>query len=735
MDEQQPQQSGLSPMAPPVDIARDAPEPDKGRAELVKDWCDRIEEAKKFWCEKSFDGMRQRAAFVRGKQWRAGESGNFEAGGDRYTANITLRHINQRVASIYAKNPKVVARPRPKMHYLAWDGTEEMLLAAATTHQILEQQQAMQQAGAGMGMPGAAPAAPGMPGAPMAMPMPAPTMDAQTAEQVLKDYQDGRAMRSLYTKMGRSLELVAQYALDEPIPKFKTQAKQLVRRVLTCGVGYVKLGYQRVKKATPDIDAKIKDVTARLSHIEQLMAGVTDGTYEAESKEAAELQLNLEALRKQQEIILREGVVFGFPKAWAIIPDPGVTQIKGFVGARWLAEEFLFTPEQVQEIYKIDVGKKYTAHTPRGTRGDRRRKNNDVCAVYEVYDLIGQVKFTVCLGYPDFLEAPTQPDVELEQFHPYYALTFNDVEDDEEASPMPPGDAELLEPMQVEYNRSREGMRVHRIANRPGYISPKGLFGENTKMALASHADHEIMEHDMPRDTDVSKALQPKPTIPIEQTMYDTEHLYVDIQRVGGRQSANLGGTSNATATEVGVAEQSRSEGDQSNVDDLDEFLTDVMRGVGQILLLNMDEQTVKKIAGPGAVWPALNRQKVVEELCLEIKAGSSGRPNRQGRMMAIEKTTPYILQTPGFKPRKVAELLLAEIDETLEIEEFYDEGAPSIVAMNGARKAVEGQSPTPDAQGAEGAANAPKPQQSPAATQNLNPAPGAAPAPAPATY
>jgi len=689
-------------------VEREPPQTSEAETKLVKQWCEDIENAKRHW-EDDFKRMRDDAKFERGLQWE-----NQRAKDDRYIANLTKSHIRSKVAALYAKNPKVQARRRPKIYYQAWDGSPEMLQQAQLTLAAM-QNPAGAQAAIAAGQ------------------APQPTMDPETATLVMRDHEQGRAMKAVYDKMGRTLEIVAQYSLDEPIPKFKTRAKQLVRRTSICGVGYVKLGYQRLLNRSPDLMGRIKDSTDRLEHLKRIRDDLTDDKLDVADAEAAELELNLASLQKEAEVIIREGLVFDFPKAWSIIIDPACTEIKGFIGAGWVAQEFIFTPKKAQEIWGVDVSSSFTPHSAEGRRIAATSKAQKLAAFYEVYDLTGQVCFTLCLGYPGFIKAPGEPDVWLEQFHPFYQLTFNDVEDDE--SIYPPSDVSLLRPMQVEYNRSREALRQHRIANRPAWVAVKGLFGEHTKERFGNHVDHEVIEHDLPRDVDLSKALREKPKAPIDPAVYETEHLYADMMRAGGRQAANLGGTSGATATEVTVAEQSRSDGDSSNVDDLDEFLTDVMRGAGQILLLNMSEQTAKEIAGPGAVWPQQSKKEVARELCLEVRAGSSGRPNRQARLLAIEKTAPFLLQTPGFKPKKLGELILMEVDETLDIEEFYEDGQPSIVAMNAAKNAIGGVGAGGDApmaalQGGQGGMNAPQAAESGARTQNLGGAGGGAPNP-----
>lgn len=692
--------------AEPKVVDRDRPDVDEATKTYVTDWAERIEAAKKWWAP-VFKDMKRTAKFAAGKQWDDQVESD-----PRYVANITLRHISQRTASIYAKNPRVRAVRSPRIYYQVWDGTPQMLLAAKNTLMAQENPEAYMAAV----QTGQAPAV---------------TMPLDKAQQVMQDAINGETQKQLFDRMGKTLEIITHKSLDDPTPRFKIQAKQLVRRVLTCKAGFVKLGYQRQMAYSPDCEAAIRDITEKLENIKRLTADVADGEIKPGEAQAEELRSSLATLHQKKDVLVREGLTFAFPKPWNIIVDHENTkQLKGFVGAEWIAEEYLFTPKKVQQIYGVDVGSNFTQHNVEGGRADKRMKAQKYCAVYEVHDLVNQQVFTICTGYPGYIKAPANEDVELAQVHPYFAITFNDVEstdEDAQESIYPPSDAELIRSMQVEYNRAREGLRVHRQANRPATVSAKGVLGEPDKMALASHADHENIELGIGKNDDINKVIQPKPTVPIQKELYDVEHVFVDTQRVIGDQAANLGGTSDATATESTIAENSRVSTLQSNIDDLDEFFTDIMRAAGEILLLNMSKEMAQRVAGPGAAWPELNRRDVADQIYLEIRAGSSGRPNRAIRLQAVEKTMPLLLQVPGIKPRKLAEFVLTEVDEGMEVEDFIDDSLPSITAMNNQAGVNSSPQPGSAAQAALGKMSAPKPAESGAKTQNVHPAPGSA--------
>jgi hypothetical protein len=644
-------------------IKRDTPNPDPARAALVKEIIDRITTAKKHW-DKDFKRMRDNMRFVRGLQWQGQKS----LDSDKYVANITLRHLNQSVAAIYAKNPKFVAKRRNMMDFAMWDGKQETMLQAMMG---AEQQD------------------------PMALAM-------------LEDITQGKQRRMMLDKVAKSLELVMNYSINEIKPRFKAQAKQLVRRAKICGVGYVKLAYQRLMETNPEVTSQIADMNAQLDLIERLADDMADGETQETSARVEELRIAIANLQKKETVLLREGLVFDFPKATSIIICPDCVQLTGFVGAKFLAQEYIFSPDRVKELYKVDIGKQYNPYTPMGSKAKDAKKGQGDCCVWEFYNLETQQMFVVCDGYNDFLKEGC-PDVEFEQFHPFFSLVFNEVENED--SIYPPSDIDLMRPMQVEYNRAREGIREHRQANRPAYISAKGLFSEADKEKLGSHDSHEVLELDsIPAtgDTDIRTKLQAKPTVPIDQTLYDTEFLFADTMRVTGSQEANLGGTSGASATEVAEASQTRVSSVQSNIDELDEMLIDLAREASQVLLRNMSKETVQKIAGIGAVWPEVNVEEIVSEVALEVAAGSSGRPNKAQRLANFERVGQYLMQVPNLNPMWLLKQLITELDETIDLDDAVLDGMPSINALNGNMKAGLDPANNPNNQGDEGRNNVP---------------------------
>lgn len=673
-------------MALPLPILRTAPTPSDERATNVKRILAEIQTAKQHFAS-DFRRMRWAMDFASGLQQP--DQKDYDQNHE-YVVNLTLRHLHRRTAILYAKNPTAVCQRKPRLDYRVWDGSPATL------------QTAMQMAQ-----------------------MPDPAMQV-FAQQILDDFQQGYARRQATDRTARSLEILFQRFMSEPVPNPKLMMKQLVRRVLTCGVGYAKLGFQRVMAPRPDTAARYDDLANQLAVIERLRANLTDPQVQASCQhEAEQLRVALAALQREPEAVLREGPTLDFPQSTAVIPDPCTRQIKGWVGAAWVAEQFEMPASRVAEIYQADLSSLVSRggqnsdqpETPSVSGSPHDAQRDPTVRFYQFYELATRTMYTVAEGWTDYIEEPRAPDVRVEQFFPYYVLAFNDIEHEKRL--FPPSDVELLRHVQEEYNRTRESLRQHRIANRPLYVSPTGAFDKKDKTNLMEYAAHDVVTlNALKEGQSAGELLQPVQKVPIDPAAYEVESLFGDMLRITGMQEANLGGTSGSTATESSIAETARLTAAESEVDDLDEFLTQIARDFGQVCLTELSADYVMRVVGPGAVWPEQSRAEIAEELDLGIEAGSSGRPDRDRALRNFERAAPFIVQIPGINAEAVARYAIRLLDDRIEVEDFVTPGAPSIVASNQmAQPSPADPAAAPDAQGPEGAGNlprAPRPAQGP---------------------
>lgn len=622
---------------------------------------------------------------------------------EQYVVPIITRHINQAVAQLYAKDPRAAATRRKRLMYSLWDGKPDSLQAAMAAIQPPVDQVS------------------GLPYPPD--PVTGGILDINTgrpwqpdpySSALIEEVKAAAAENAMLDKLATGLELLWNYYTGEQGAGFKEQMKLLVRVTKTCGVGYVKLAFQRELQPRPETAAAIDDTTSQLAELDRLQqkAGKPegDGGIATDSADAAKVGYLEQQLAGQEDIVVREGPIFDFPHPTEIIPSRKLRHLKTFSGAPYVTRKFHKSCDEIQKIYGKDIKGRYTSYGTDETKAvNAEQKADGLACVYEVEDKEHGQTFAVCEGYPGFLRAPGAPDTRIERFYTYFPLVFN--EPASKKKPFPPSDVWLLRHTQKAYNAAREGLREHRKANRPKYFTKKGKLSRQDKDKIANHEAHAVIElQGLQQGEDIKQAIQRPDLAPIDPALYDVRIHFDDLLRTVGAQEANLGGTSSSTATESSIAEQSRSASMADNVDDLDDMLTALAKAFGQLCLLELSKDTVQQIVGQGAVWPdsPLSREEIARDLLLEIKAGSSGRPNRAADIANMERAWPIISNLPGINPEPVAKKMAHLLD--IDLADLYVEGLPSFTAMNAIMGKPDPMSADPRAQGPAGANNAPLP-------------------------
>ena len=677
------------PVVSPLPIERDKPQPEPSVSALVEKWRDRITRAKGIF-DTIFTQMGRDQDFLRGKQWEQDAEKN-----TKYVANITQRLISQKVAAVYAKNPVAKCRRRKTLDFVLWDGERSSLLPLQEV--LNPQPQPI------LG-PGGEPLMDPMTHQPMMGPPAAPDPNMLA---LLADVQQGLAKRFMMDRIAATVEIVFEHEIQAQTPPFKKQMKQMVRRAFTNAVGYAKVGYQRFLERRLEDAERVTDITQRLADIAAKEADLLDGQMDENSAEAAQLRFELESLQgDDQDHVSREGLVFDFPKSRAIIVDPRCSNLSGFVGAQWVAQEYHLDKSDVEEIFQKDVGTSYTGYsqaTANGTQsinnspntnpliGDKDKNEGDLVCVWEIYAKKERLVYYIADGYPDFLQPPAPPKFNLKRFWPWFPLVFNESENDAQIYPV--SDVGLMRPMQLEYNRSRDGLREHRYANRPATAVAHGALDPSDEDKLKNFPRNALIKlKGLQPGQKVEDLLQVIKRPPIDPALYNTSDINQDVQLVMGASAANMGNPNDATATGQGIAESSRMAGISSNIDDLNDMLDELFYASGEILFSQMSADTAKQIAGPGAVWPELTAQDIANELYLEIEAGSSGTPDKAVKIANIEKIIPLIMQIPGVAPEWILKILVNALDDNFDPTDAVADAVQSIVSQNrGAQTAGPG--------------------------------------------
>ena len=643
----------------------------------IKLWLGRIKRSKQKF-DSDFKRMRRNMEFATGLQWQS----QVEMDDERYTNNIVLRMVNQKVATLYAKNPTAVAQRNKRMEYQVWDGSMESLM-----HGMQVAQEMVSQGGQ---LP--------------------PEIGALFA-----DYQNGKTKEKLVDKVCETLEKNYTYQINTQRPEFKEQVKQAVRRVITCGVAYARPIFVREgEQSQPSSVDAGSSVTDRIARLKGIVQRLEDGKIDETSSEVSTLRSLAMSLGASSEgyepVKLQERLEFDFPPATSVIPDSNCRNLKEWVAAKWVAQEFILPVEDVNAVFGVKVqtgsgpGSASEFKQPQDlTKGqaDYGERESDPFArqqvsLYEVFDYTTKTRFFVCDGYEEYVMEP-EPVLPIAGFWHHFALTFNDVEVEagQKGSIFPPSDVQLLKSAQKEWNRTREALRDQRNANAPKYLARKNLMTEADKEKLRNALPNSIVELEgIPPEMEPARFIQVMQVAQIDPAVYDTRPLSEDMMMGVGMQEANIGPAQpNVTATVGTIAEQSRLTVSASNIDDLDSWLSRIAQAGGEILLREMSQETVKRIVGPGAVWPSINRDDFVNEIYLQIKAASSGRPNKAIGVANFQQIAPILLQA-GANPIAVIEEGVKRFDDNLDVSKFFPVNIP--MGMGGPSNGSMSQAPQP---------------------------------------
>jgi hypothetical protein len=645
--------------------------------ETVKLWRNRIREAKRFF-EKDFQRMRENMEFAAGLQWEGQLTMDDSQG--RYMANFLTKHVNDKVANLYAKNPKCEAQMRKRLNYQIWDGTLESEQSALGAVQIAGQ----------MGAAG----------------MPVPP-EALKAVQLLQDIQQGKQLEDMLKKVGNTLEILYEYQCDQQQPSFKEQMKdQLVARAVTCGVGFVRLDYvdefaNIISPTTTDDSFAVREKMAR-----SIMAGMADDKIQSDDPRIEQLRELLASIQQSMQdgdlTNVEEHLEFSFPSATAIIVDTKCSSLKGFQGAKWVAQEHIMSLEDANAYFEltgddaITPGGDFVIYTTDGTEIQQGQAVNQprdfqkspLGCFWEVFDLTTKSKFWIADGWRWYVQQAAPVEPATSRFWPIFPLVFNHVvvEPGQKASIYPPSDIQILKPIQKERNRVRDELKKHREVNRPFFGALANTLEPDDIDKMANHETGELVQFKkVPMNNNgqenVEGAIWKWEGTPIDKNVYDTSPLEQDASlSVGANQIQQGLPIRHVAATPAVIQEQARMQGNSSNVDDLDDLLSELAKAGGEMLLRAFKPETVQRVVGPGAAWPTEQKEDFLNGIYLDIQAASSGRPNKAVDIQNAQQLVPLILQSGG-NPVKVIEYLVKVLDANLRPADFFPVAPPVLGA------------------------------------------------------
>ncbi|MGI9335768.1 MAG: hypothetical protein ACR2RL_21690 [Gammaproteobacteria bacterium] len=499
--------------------------------------------------------------------------------------------------------------------------------------------------------------------------------------------------------------------------RLKSVGKRCTRSSLGSGPGWAKVSLQG-GEVDNQIQARINDTHDNIARLRQLREDVERDEQSQQETETSllELQHTLDGLQAQVEITAAVGFVAEYVPPENIETDPGIHALEDYAHGEWIAQRLFYTVERTKALFpgvNLDSATLYGSERNgdddsdelarfSGLKNARASRDEDayVC-VWEIWAKSDQSVYTLIEGVREWAREPYQPQQLGERWYPFFGLFLLPSEDW-----WPMDMVELLEQLQYEYNDAREKLANARDASSPGIVISAEVDEKNVRRVRdAKTGDVTIIDT---AGRPLREVMDSMPDPNINPALFDTQGILSDIQWVSGLQDAERGGVVRSkTATEAEILQQGLVSRTGEMQDTTEDWVNEIAKYVAEIMLQAFTPAQMQRLAGEASVWPQMRKDDIFELVDVEVRAGTSGKPNKQReqqqwmafqQMLAQSLMTIRQLMAMGQDPSPEIELLretARRFDERLDVEKFLPKPAQMQPGL-GVQPGLEGQGAPP---------------------------------------
>ena len=510
--------------------------------------------------------------------------------------------------------------------------------------------------------------------------------------------------------------------------RLKRAARKMVRSTLSVGVGWLKVIMNNETRQDPQVKSQLNDIADNIEALRATQQMIEDPENQMEVEELeskiAEYERLQVSLQNRLEVVHKYGVAVDFVKAEDMQVSLDVDDICDYLDADWNGNE-MYVPaktltKRFPRLTEADVKHATVYHSQKpktraqkeeyaatgdsdssqyvkGSKGGTGGDGCEFARIIEVWDnRDGHIK-TVVEGIKKWAVEPYQPPYWTSRFYPYFLLALFETDGDRHPQSL----AYRLKKLQDEYSSKRSNGRLTAERSVPGTIFNKGSLTSEDARKIENSTHMEMIGLNSPTGDDIRKLFTAKPVPAVDPLVFDTRQVISDMERLSGVQEAlSQSIQTQKTATEAKIQDQGFNTRSSADRDMLEDLLNDLAVYTTELSIQAIPMEEAVRMAGPMAFWPeGMAPEDVVTLVELEIKAGSTGKPDKDGEqqnwtvilplvqqiMMAIQNA-----QMMGNVPLAEAyRNLLAEtfrrLDERVDVEQFIPQGMlPNMLGVPG---------------------------------------------------
>lgn len=328
--------------------------------------------------------------------------------------------------------------------------------------------------------------------------------------------------------------------------------------------------------------------------------------------------------------------------------DWNITRPEDLRYARWMAHRVFMTSEDIRTKWALsedmlrdaahfDVdGRTMPSRNARTTQSaatdldseDVEIDENRIrYAVWERWDVVSGKVYVWIEGAKQFLDC-YHPKATGRRFFPFFAFIFNRVT----GKLIGPSDVDLQMAIQDEINTLRTHDREARKSAHPRYVVGAGLLSPSEKEKLETALPYAVVE--LQKANDVKTSLQELVPNAYNPMLYDISKALVDLQAMAGLPMSALGATGvGQLATEQAIARENMGVQTDYRKRIIESVMCEIYEFMAHVNAQVLTELDVITVVGPGMVWPLTDRQQILNNFVVDVRATLNDSVERQKRL------------------------------------------------------------------------------------------------------
>ena len=507
-----------------------------------------------------------------------------------------------------------------------------------------------------------------------------PDVSVKKAEQV-----DNRGTRTK-DDFAKTMELVVSNLWKKG--KLKSAIRKQVRAALSVGEGYFKAVLIADKPNNPEMQNEMNDLRdniARLEAVQLSLSKIEGASTEQAHHEILQQQELITGLENRIEVTIRKYLAIDFIATQDFQCALDVANTEDYLDADWNANAIYILKNQVGVKFprltedevksatsyyqrqskdlnpitdsvglmgvmndgsRADEAEYYTKGTSAtGTSTGSQDQSPEFVKVIELWDKRVTHIHTMIDGVKRWARDPYQPPYASTRFYPYFRLAFFEVDGARHSQSL----SWRLHKLQDEYARSRSNFRISRERAIPGTLfNAAGVDPSDVRKIEGSV--HQEFIGITPTDPTVplSNLFAEKPVSNIDPRLYDNSPILGDMEKISGVQEALQSSTTTPiTATQANIQQSGFASRTTSDRDSLEDVMNELANYTGEVALSGLTTADAQRIGGPSAFWPAkMDINDLLTMVEISIKAGTTGKPNKEGDKQAWGVVLPVISES-----------------------------------------------------------------------------------------